>query len=100
MTGRFRRTNEAKEDLLQIWSFIADADPAAATKMLLKLDRAMTKLARNPGIGRNRPELTPGLKSYACRPYVIFYTAIKSDIDIVRVLHGARDIENLFSGSR
>jgi toxin ParE1/3/4 len=96
MSGRFRRTLAAKADLLEIWSFIADNNPDAATRMLLKLDRAMSRLARNPGIGRPRPELLPGLRSYVARPYVIFYTTGEDEIDIVRVLHGARDIESIF----
>ena len=50
MTGRFRQTPEAREDLISIWSFVADNNPAPATKLLLKLDRAMTRLAANPGI--------------------------------------------------
>lgn len=98
MSGHFRRTPEARADLIEIWSFIAEDSPAAATKLLLRLDRAMTKLARNPGIGRGRPELQPGIRSYACRPYVIFYKVEGHSVDIIRVLHGARDIESIFSG--
>ena len=97
MSGRFRRTPEARNDLIEIWSFIADHNPDAATSLLLKLDRAMTKLARSPGIGRSRSELQRGIRSFACRPYVIFYTVTDQGIDVIRVLHGARDIEGIFS---
>ena len=48
----------------------------------------------------------PGLRSWSVGNYVIFYRQVSTGIDIVRVLHGARDIEALFhdaeagSGSR
>jgi toxin ParE1/3/4 len=47
-------------------------------------------------MGRARPELAPHLRSLPFRRYVIFYVPLGEGVDIVRVLHSARDIEALF----
>lgn len=59
----------------------------------------MTKfeiLAARPGVGKMRNGLLPGLRSHIVGRYVIFYRAIPGGIEILRVLHGARDIEAVF----
>ena len=53
---------------------------------------------RQPGSGRYREELASGIQSFPFGRYIIFYRAVTSAIEIVRVLHGARDIENIFEG--
>jgi len=50
------------------------------------------------GQGGRREELAPGIQSFPLGHYIIFYRAVASAIEIVRVLHGARDIENIFEG--
>lgn len=60
--------------------------------------------AKNGGItiteaprgGRARPELYSGLRSVPFHRYVIFYTVEGRDVRIERILHGARDIEQVF----
>ena len=49
-----------------------------------------------PEMGRKRPELGHELRSFVIKNYVIFYDPIPDGIFVVRVLHGARDIENIF----
>lgn len=46
--------------------------------------------------GRSREELAPGLRSLAFGRYVVFYMPLPDGIDVVRVLHGSRDIDALF----
>jgi toxin ParE1/3/4 len=47
-------------------------------------------------IGRARPELFADLRSLPFGRYVIFYLPRKRGIEVVRVLHGARDLKSLF----
>jgi toxin ParE1/3/4 len=47
-------------------------------------------------MGRERREPGPGIRSMAMAPYVIFYEALVDGVMIVRVLHGARDVEAQF----
>ncbi len=45
----------------------------------------------------NRPELGEGIRSFPSGNYVIFYRTVEGGIEIMRVLHGARDIEKIFA---
>ncbi|MGH9741426.1 MAG: type II toxin-antitoxin system RelE/ParE family toxin, partial [Candidatus Acidiferrum sp.] len=63
-----------------------------------ELYRAMEALGRQPNSGRLREELLPGIRSFPFGSYLIFYRVVTKAIEIVRVLHGARDIENIFRG--
>lgn len=82
----------ALADLAEIWTFIADDSEANADRFLDKLDKALRLLAIQPQMGRTRPELMTGLRSFPYARYVVFYLAQPDGIDVVRVLHSARDI--------
>jgi toxin ParE1/3/4 len=47
-------------------------------------------------MGRARHGLLVNLYSFAVRNYVIFYQPIPDGIEVLRVLHGARDIPRAF----
>jgi toxin ParE1/3/4 len=93
-----RISPRASEDLTEIWSYIADGSVANADSFIDKLYETMQVLSRQPGSGRHREELAPGIQSFPFGRYIIFYRAVTGVIEIVRVLHGARDIENIFEG--
>ena len=41
--------------------------------------------------------LLEGLRSFSVKPYVVFYILIPGGIEILRIIHQARDIEDQFS---
>jgi toxin ParE1/3/4 len=82
----------AYSDLAEIWSFIADDSADAADHFLAVLEQKFRLLATQPQMGRSRPELMPELRSFPVGRYVAFYLAMADGIDLLRVLHGARDI--------
>lgn len=47
-------------------------------------------------MGRMREILSAGLRSFPVGRYVIFYRPLQDGIDVVRVLHGTRDLEAVF----
>jgi toxin ParE1/3/4 len=96
---RIRISPRASSDLTEIWSYIADDSVENADSFVDKIHKVIQTLATRPGSGRLREELTPGILSFPFGRYVIFYNAIKGGVKIVRVLHGARDIQNIFKGS-
>jgi plasmid stabilization system protein ParE len=55
---RFVLTPRAKQDLNEIWDYIASDNIEAADRILDALDNAMINLAKSPGIGHWREELT------------------------------------------
>ncbi len=82
----------AFKDLAEIWSFIADDSEANADRFLVALEDKLKLLATQPRMGRQRDELIPGLRSFPYGRYVVFFFSLPDGIDVVRVLHGARDI--------
>jgi len=83
-------------DLAEIWSYIAEDSVTNADRFAARIDKAFRLLARRPKIGRARPELYPDLRSFVVGKYVVFYLPLTNGIDVIRVLHGARDIEIVF----
>ncbi len=83
----------AKADLSEIWEFIADDSDDQADACIDLIDQKFQQLAQQSGLGRRREELAEGLRSFPVGRYVIFYLPIPGGVQIVRVLHGARDIE-------
>jgi len=83
----------AAVDLAEIWAYIADDSPHYADVFVDLLDSKFQALARRPGMGRRRPELTPDIRSFPVDRYVIFYVPRSRGVEIVRVLHGARDVD-------
>ena len=88
-------TSRAHLDLVEIALHIAKENPAAADRWLDGFDEKCKALAHMPELGRKRPDLAPGLRGLPMGSYVIFYRLIPDGIQVVRVLHGARDIPTL-----
>lgn len=86
----------AETDLEEIGNYIAADSPAAARRFLAELQGRCAHITEAPRGGRARPELYPGLRSVPFHRHVIFYTAEGQDVRIERILHGARDIEQVF----
>jgi toxin ParE1/3/4 len=86
----------AEADLLDIWNFIANDNPEKADSLLERIDRKIKTLAENPDIGRKRNELLMDLRSFPVGNYLIFYRSINQGIEVIRILHGARDIPSFF----
>jgi len=80
---------------IEIWNYIADDSVENADIFVDQLNEAMQKLCRYPG-GRQREELAPGIRSFPYQRYVIFYREHSNALEVVRVLHGARDVEGSF----
>jgi len=88
---------QAAADLAEIWAYIAGDSPDHADAFLDRIDRELRGLARRPRMGRARPELSDALRSLPVGLHVIFYVPRPKGIEVVRVLHGARDLDSLFA---
>ncbi|MBI1814057.1 MAG: type II toxin-antitoxin system RelE/ParE family toxin [Deltaproteobacteria bacterium] len=93
--GVVSKSPQAQLDILDAALFIAEGDPLASDRFVDALTTTFDRLATFPLIGRARPELAPGLRSFPHRTYVIFYRPTPRGVHIVRVLHGARDLPPL-----
>ena len=92
---RLSVSDAAKADLDSIWDYIAADNPTAATRTVEAIASRFEMIATYQLFGRAREDLAPDLRSFPVGNYVIFYT--HGDVfEVVRVLHGARDIEAIF----
>ena len=91
-----RRRPLAAVDIAEIWDHIADDSLRAADRWIDQLDVQFALLATQPLMGRPRDELARGLRSYPFGRYVIFYEPIEGGIDVIRLLHSARDVDAQF----
>lgn len=99
MTARLVLSPEAAADLREIVDFIADDNPAAARRFLAKLRAEMERLTAAPGIGHRRDDLTgPPVLFWPVGRYLVVYRDVAQAIEIVRILHGARDVGALVDG--
>ena len=92
-------STSARQDLLEIWEFIARDNLNAADRVLKTVFGMFERLAAMPELGTRLELGNPHLKSIRFLPvpgfphYLIFYRPIgKLGVEIVRVLHGTRDI--------
>jgi toxin ParE1/3/4 len=90
------RSEQSKRDVLAIWVHIAERNFNAADNLLHQFDARLSDIAEMPGMGRERDDLMSGLRSFPVGDYVLFYRTIPGGIELVRVLHGARDLRDQF----
>ena len=90
---------EARQDLRAIRDYISKDDCKAAERFLMRLRDMARMLAGAPAIGRVRPEIGSGIRSFVVNRYVLFYRPLPGavGIELVRVLHGARDFDAAFA---
>jgi toxin ParE1/3/4 len=90
---------EARQDLREIHTHIARDNPTAVRRVVTRLRRVVRMLAGAPAMGRLRPELGAHIRSFVADRYVLFYRPLRrlKVIEIVRVLHGARDVDGIFA---
>ena len=91
-----RFTPEAKRDLEEIDAYLSADDPAAAARVLVAIRERCRALADRPEMGRSREEFAPGLRSSVVHRFVLFFRAVEEGIEVVRIIHGARDIPRQF----
>ena len=84
---------EARDDLQEIWAYIAQDNLTAADQLEADIYAALELLAENPRLGHKRPDLTdePVLFWPVRGHYLVVYLHEAEAVKIVRILHGARD---------
>jgi antitoxin ParD1/3/4 len=97
--SKYRLTPQAVSDIFSIWRFIAEDNPAAADRVEQAIFKACDLVASGPLIGRPRTDLTSlPVRFWVVQPfpsYLIVYRADRTPVEIIRVLHTARDLPSL-----
>lgn len=93
MNARFVLTPEAEADIVNIWQYIAQDNPAAADCVVAELFDAFDRLADMPGIGHFRDDLLDRRhKFWTVYSYLVVYRWEITPLQILAVVHGARDL--------
>jgi toxin ParE1/3/4 len=82
----------AQNDLAEIWSYVVRDSLVAADRLIEMFHQKFLLLAAQPFMGESRETLQSGLRAFSAGNYVILYRLVQNGIDVVRVIHAARDI--------
>jgi toxin ParE1/3/4 len=91
-----RLSRQAEHDLDSIVDYLSGFSRQAAVSELRKLRTRFGLIARHPALGELRDELSRGLRIFSAGRFVILYIAIEGGIEVVGVVHGARDLADYF----
>ncbi|MGB0723707.1 MAG: type II toxin-antitoxin system RelE/ParE family toxin [Gammaproteobacteria bacterium] len=93
----------AKDDIAEILIYLrAEASPTVSRQFLEALDKTTNRLREHPHLGSHRTFTSPLLRHIRMIPisdfsrHLLFYLSDQDCIDVIRVVHGARDLPALF----
>jgi len=94
--SRYQLTPQAVDDLFEIWSYIARDSPGAANRLETAVYNACAFLAEGPLRGKTREDITQlPLRFWTVQAfpnYIIVYDPRSDPLQIIRFLHGSRDV--------
>lgn len=83
----------AAAELIEIWEYTYRTwGEPQAERYLRLLNAAFERVGLAPGVGRDRSEYLPEMRSVAVERHVVFYRAFGPDVVILRVVHQRRDM--------
>ncbi len=94
-----RFTPLALNDLKEIRDFIAKDKSGIASQYMTMLKQKCELLASSLGLGVQIEEYCK-LYKFPVDSYLIFYRPSQTGIDVIRILHGNRDIDSIFNSQR
>lgn len=91
---RIERSAQADADLKEIWQYLAAESEVAADRVAAGIVHRWRQLALNPYSGPRRDDISPGLHHLVYGPYLILYRVLDNHVEIVRIVHGSRQLRN------
>lgn len=85
----------ADQDIADVWQFIARDSIEAADRMIDRFTATFGSLAQSPYLGQVYEHPRLELRRFSVDKYAIFYRILDDAIVVVRILHGARNIDRL-----
>lgn len=92
-----RLSDQARADLGEIADYLAERSASASDKAVDRIIATCQSFADTPELGRRREELRTGLRSFPVGNHLVFYRVWPERVDVLRILHGARNLEELLT---
>ena len=94
--AKVRFSKLASSDLFEYSEFIARDKPIAAYEWVEKIEGVCATLAANPEMGEARKSRNHGpCRSFTSGKYVIFFRVIEGGVEIIRIVRGGLDLDNV-----
>lgn len=93
---RIHQSSQAWRDIVEISLFIARDNLTAADAWVDAIERKLEMLATHPELGQERPDLGNDIRCLTAGSYLLIYQSTADSIELIRVIHAARDIDALF----
>jgi toxin ParE1/3/4 len=103
--ARIVRPPRIQRDIVEIATYIGQESPASAGRFVAAVERTVARLADHPLRGSPYPLEHPELAHVRMVPvvrfrrYLIFYRVVGSEVQLLRVIHGVRDIPTLLENT-
>jgi len=88
-------TEIARNDLSEIYDFIATDSPKNAASFISDLTKQIAWIAESDFPGAPRDHVAAGLRAFVYRRRCIYFRLEADTVLILRVVHGARDVDAL-----
>lgn len=89
--ARYRLTGPAASDLESLHAYISADNPSAADRLVRAMVENFKFLAAHPTIHPPQPALLNMHRSVVGN-YLVLYRPIENGVEIVRIIHGSRDV--------
>lgn len=91
-------TPAAEQDLEGIFLYVGRErhSPRAAAELVREIAAKAATYAEQPMLAEVRLEFGPAVRVFAVGPYVVFYRPAAVGIEVLRVIHGAREFARVF----
>jgi toxin ParE1/3/4 len=89
-------TPAARADLIEIALQIAESSPARAFTYTDEIEARAVRIGEFPNAGPPRFQWGAGVRITIHGPYLLVYRVAEERVQILRVVHGARDLDALF----
>lgn len=90
---RYTLTPQAKQDVREIVAYVRKRSRQGAKRVSSELTFGFKRLAEFPEIGHVREDVDdPSVRFWSVFDYLIVYRPSSRPLEILRVIHGARDV--------
>lgn len=90
-----KRLSRADRDLDEIWEYLADFDTGAARRQIARIVSAYSRLSKYPYSAPAAPDWGESVRSLTCDRYKILHKVGPDSVDILRIVHQAREPTNI-----